>query len=98
MTSQVYGHRPPSLLTVIVLPVALLLIVHPLLPLLPPSLTSLIPLRQPTFPALQANLGFSLFAFLGAIWTVPQVSGAFVGKGLRGKDLCKAGGRNGPWM
>lgn len=100
-TPVIYGHPPPPLLTATILPVGFLLILHPLLPLLfPTSLNSLIPLLpHPTFPALQANIGFSLLAFLGAVWAVPWVGGAFIEKGLRGRDLCKPGGRtNGPWM
>lgn len=96
-----YGHTPPRLLTVTLLPISLLLITHPLLPLLlPTTLSSVISLPpQPTFPALQANVGFSLLAFLGAVWSTPLVGAAFVEKGLRGRDMCKAGGvRSGPWM
>ncbi|CAD6572102.1 MAG: tunicamycin resistance protein [Tremellales sp. Tagirdzhanova-0007] len=96
-----YGHPPPPVLTILILPIATLLIIHPLLPLLlPTSLASLIPLPpQPTFPALQANLGFSLLAFLGSIWAVPWVGASFVEKGLSGRDLCKSGGRtSGPWI
>ncbi len=100
MSSRIrYGHPPPTLSTVTILPVAILLIIHPLLPLLLPS-SLLAPLPpQPSFPALQANLGFSLLAFLGAVWAVPFVGEAFVNKGLRGRDLCKPGGRtSGPWV
>ncbi|WVR03627.1 hypothetical protein IAU60_000620 [Kwoniella sp. DSM 27419] len=53
----------------------------------------------PAFPALQANLGFALLAFLGGVWIVPRVGGAFAAKGLRGRDLLKPGGRvSGPWV
>ena len=98
-TSPTHGHPVSPYLTAAVLPVALLLILHPLLPLLPPELGPLVSLPQPTFPALQANLGFSLLAFLGAAWSVPLVGEAFVEKSLRGRDLCKPGGRtSGPWM
>lgn len=94
MEGQSWGHRPPQLLTWLIPPIALALIAHPLLPILFPTLdlSSLPP--QPSFPALQANVGFSLLAFIGAIHIVPKVSGAFVDKGLRGRDLCKKGGRD----
>lgn len=93
--STQWGHPPPFWLTATVLPVGLTLIAHPLLPLL---LSAEI-LPQPTFPALQANIGFSLLAFLGAVHSVSWVGGAFVDKGLKGRDLCKAGGRSsGPWV
>jgi UDP-N-acetylglucosamine--dolichyl-phosphate N-acetylglucosaminephosphotransferase len=96
-----YGHPPPPLLSSVLLPISIILIVHPLLPLcIPSTLLALIPLPpQPTFPALQANIGFSLLAFLGAVWVVPAVSESFVARGLKGRDLLKAGGRtSGPWM
>ena len=96
-----WGHPPPKLLTITILPIALTLIIHPLLPLLP-DLIFTVPISippQPTFPALQANIGFSLLAFLGAVRAVPFVGGAFVDKGLKGRDLCKPGGKmSGPWM
>lgn len=102
-----YGHSPPVLLTSTLIPISLLLILNPLLPLilpaLPPPIQSIIsnvPLpKQPALPALQANIGFALLAFVGAVSIVPRVSGAFVEKGLRGRDLLKPGGRtSGPWM
>lgn len=102
-----YGHPTPVLLTSTLIPISLLLIFNPLLPLILPALPSPIksiisnvPLpEQPTLPALQANIGFALLAFVGAVWIVPRVSGAFVEKGLRGRDLLKPGGRtSGPWM
>jgi UDP-N-acetylglucosamine--dolichyl-phosphate N-acetylglucosaminephosphotransferase len=97
----VYGHPLPRLLMATLTPIALALIVQPLLPLLlPGSILSTLPvLPQATFPALQANLGFSMLAFVGAAYAVPAVSGAFVDKGLKGRDLLKPGGRtSGPWM
>ncbi|WWC58101.1 uncharacterized protein I303_100636 [Kwoniella dejecticola CBS 10117] len=112
MTTK-YGHPPPILLTLTLLPISLLLILNPLLPLITPQWlleTGYIPSslledyqhqsrQQPRFPALQANLGFSLLAFTGAVWLVPKVSESFVLKGLRGRDLLKPGGRtNGPWI
>ncbi|KAK8845545.1 hypothetical protein IAR55_006260 [Kwoniella newhampshirensis] len=99
--TQTYGHPPPVLLTATLVPISLLLIANPLLPiLLPPALTDILPLpHQPTLPALQANIGFALLAFVGAVWTVPQIGGSFVGKGLKGRDLLKPGGRtSGPWV
>jgi UDP-N-acetylglucosamine--dolichyl-phosphate N-acetylglucosaminephosphotransferase len=85
-----------------VIPIALTLIVHPLLPLLPKIVTDNVAFAfppPPSFPALQANIGFSLLAFVGAIWAVPFVSEAFAAKGLKGRDQCKPGGRTGgPWM
>lgn len=99
MTS--YGHRLPYLLVYTLPPIAITLIVHPLLPLfLPRSVLELVPLPpHPAFPALQANIGFSLLAFVGSVLVVPYVGQAFVEKGLKGRDLLKPGGRtDGPWM
>nr|ODN87642.1 UDP-N-acetylglucosamine-dolichyl-phosphate N-acetylglucosaminephosphotransferase [Cryptococcus depauperatus CBS 7841] len=89
-----YGHPPPILLTSALLPVSVTLILNPLAPLILPHGT--LPLHQSAFPALQASVGFSLLAFVGAVWCVPNVSAAFVEKGLRGKDLLKPSG--GPWI
>ena len=97
-----WGRPPPRLFTFTLTTVALALIAHPLLPALPSELLDIIPFEippQPAFPALQANLGFSLLAFVGAIWAVPFVSEAFAAKGLKGRDQCKPGGRTaGPWV
>ncbi|ORY34213.1 glycosyl transferase family 4-domain-containing protein [Naematelia encephala] len=94
---QKWGHAPPKLLTATLLPISFTLIIHPLLPLLPLPNRILSP--PPTFPALQASVGFALLAFVGAVHVVPRVSQAFVDKGLRGRDLCKPGGRvTGPWV
>jgi UDP-N-acetylglucosamine--dolichyl-phosphate N-acetylglucosaminephosphotransferase len=82
-------------------PIALSLIFQPLLHIfLPNSLLASLPLPPlPTFPALQANLGFSMLAFVGAAYIIPAVSGSFVSKGLKGRDLLKPGGRtSGHWM
>nr|XP_031863509.1 uncharacterized protein CI109_000759 [Kwoniella shandongensis]KAA5530581.1 hypothetical protein CI109_000759 [Kwoniella shandongensis] len=101
VTPHTYGHPPPVLLTATLLPISLLFIANPLLPiLLPATITDVLPLpRQPTLPALQANVGFALLAFVGAVWIVPKIGGAFVEKGLKGRDLLKPGGRtNGPWV
>ena len=98
----VWGRSPPKLLTATVIPIALTLIVHPLLPLLPKVVTDNVAIAfppPPSFPALQANIGFSLLAFVGAVWAVPFVSDSFVAKGLKGRDQCKPGGRTaGPWV
>lgn len=99
MTS--YGHRLPYLLLYTLPPIALTLIIHPLLPLLlPASVLSLVPLPpHPEFPALQANVGFALLAFVGSVLAVPYVGKAFTEKGLQGRDLLKPGGRtDGPWV
>lgn len=96
-SSARHGHPLPFLLISTLTPISLALIAQPLLPvILPYSL-----LHQfdpylpppPAFPALQACLGFSLLAFVGAVAVVPAVSEAFVKKGLSGRDLLKPGGR-----
>lgn len=101
-TQQVWGNPPPKLLSFTLIPIALSLIAHPLLPVLPKWVHELVQAQfppQPTFPALQANIGFSILAFVGALWAVPFVSEAFAAKGLKGRDLCKPGGRiSGPWV
>ena len=96
-----YGHPVPTLLIYTLPPIALSLIIHPLLPiLLPESILSAITLpAKPALPALQANIGFSLLAFVGAVIAVPYVGHAFIDKGLKGRDLLKPGGRtSGPWV
>lgn len=96
-----YGHPLPYLLLYTLTPIALTLIVHPLLPLLLfGHVLQLVPLpTRPEFPALQANIGFSLLAFVGSVLAVPYVGKAFIEKGLKGRDLLKPGGRtNGPWV
>ncbi|OCF59673.1 UDP-N-acetylglucosamine-dolichyl-phosphate N-acetylglucosaminephosphotransferase [Kwoniella mangroviensis CBS 10435] len=101
---QTYGHPPPILLTLTILPISLCLIVNPLLPLIlhsiPSSKYSIHDVDgQPSFPALQASVGFALLAFVGVVWLVPKVSEAFIQKGLKGRDLLKRGGRiSGPWI
>ncbi|OCF36284.1 UDP-N-acetylglucosamine-dolichyl-phosphate N-acetylglucosaminephosphotransferase [Kwoniella heveanensis BCC8398] len=115
-TTTTYGHPPPVLLTLTILPISFLLILNPLLPiLLPASLLSYLPTSKSEteidhhhhltqtplqkFPALQANIGFALLAFVGACWVVPKVGESFVNKGLKGRDLLKRGGRvSGPWV
>lgn len=99
MQVEYSGHAKPALLLSILPPIAIALIAHPLLPLVlaPKHLAALPP--QPTFPALQANIGFALLAFVGAVSIIPKVGGAFAARGLKGRDLCKPGGRiSGPWM
>ncbi|ORX34755.1 glycosyl transferase family 4-domain-containing protein [Kockovaella imperatae] len=100
--SATWGHAPPKLMTMAMLPIAVTLIAHPLLPLLlPDNILNLLPdlPPQPTFPALQASIGFSFLSFLGIVWTVPSIAQPFADKGLRGRDLCKPGGReSGPWV
>ena len=104
MVNQVatWGHQPPRLMTLAMLPIAITLIVHPLLPiLLPDHILDLLPTLppQPTFPALQASIGFAFLSFLGVVWVVPAIGQTFVDRGLRGRDLCKPGGREtGPWV
>lgn len=96
-----WGRKPPGLLTSTLIPISFALILHPLLPILLPDdvISKLAIPPQPTFPALQANCGFALLAFIGAVHAVPSVSHAFVEKGLKGRDLCKSGGRtSGPWV
>jgi UDP-N-acetylglucosamine--dolichyl-phosphate N-acetylglucosaminephosphotransferase len=96
-----YGHQLPVLLIYTLPPIALALILHPLLPIiLPESILANITLpARPALPALQANIGFSLLAFVGAVIAVPYVGHAFIDKGLKGRDLLKPGGRtSGPWV
>jgi len=101
MVETRYGHPLPTLLVYTLPPIALALILHPLLPiLLPDSILEVITLpARPALPALQANIGFSLLAFVGAVIAVPYVGHAFIDKGLKGRDLLKPGGRtSGPWV
>ncbi|WWC85792.1 uncharacterized protein L201_000659 [Kwoniella dendrophila CBS 6074] len=112
-----YGHPPPLLLTITILPISIALILNPLIPIITPQWFSelgIIPKSidikgifetkqlsqsQSEFPALQANLGFSLLSFIGIVWLIPKVSKSFVEKGLKGRDLLKPGGRiSGPWV
>jgi hypothetical protein len=91
--------RPLAMwLPAILLPLAASLVLHPILyaastsPTLPlPSviqdLTRTLP--APTFPALEANVGFSIVAFLGMLYAVPWMGDAFVAKDLKGLDLLK---------
>jgi UDP-N-acetylglucosamine--dolichyl-phosphate N-acetylglucosaminephosphotransferase len=96
-----YGHPLPKLLLCTLPPIAIALILHPLLPvLLPDAILSVVTLpARPAFPALQANIGFALFAFVGSLIAVPYFGHAFTEKGIKGRDLLKPGGRtSGPWV
>lgn len=100
-TTARYGHPLPTLLLYTLPPIALALILHPLLPIiLPDSILDVVTIpARPALPALQANIGFSLLAFVGAVIAVPYVGHAFIDKGLKGRDLLKPGGRtSGPWV
>jgi UDP-N-acetylglucosamine--dolichyl-phosphate N-acetylglucosaminephosphotransferase len=95
------GNPLPVLLLSTLVPIGLVLIAHPLLPLVvSESLAARVGIPpHPTFPALQASVGLALFAFVGAVLSVPIVGDAFISKGLKGRDLLKPGGRtSGPWM
>jgi hypothetical protein len=96
-----HGHPLPTLLIYTLTPVSLALIAQPLLPVVLSSrIIAQINLPTPhAFPALQACLGFSLLAFVGAVTVIPRVSQPLVQRGLSGRDLLKAGGRiSGPIM
>ena len=88
----------PAWLSAILVPLALSLILHPVLYAASSSPTLRIPsplvrfltvLPPPTFPALEANLGFSIIALLGMLYAVPWMGDAFVAKDLKGRDLLK---------
>lgn len=97
--------RPRSLPLVIpaaLLPIATSLVVHAWLfssgtppymnvPLLPKHVqTQLYNLAPATaFPALEASIGFCLFAFVMALYVIPAMGDAFVQKGLKGRDMLK---------
>lgn len=92
----------PPWLTPILLPCAASLILHPVMysasvsPTLPSSsLLDLILTRlpAPTFPALEASIGFSLIALWGMLYAVPWTGQAFIAKNLKGRDMLK--GENG---
>lgn len=98
---------PPRTLPLIVpstlAPFATSLILHPLLsaarksPTLNLPILCHIPLPPPTaFPALEACVGFSILAFLAAVYAVPALGEAFMEKGLKGRDLLK--GSKGQYM
>lgn len=103
VVAQQYGRPPPRLLVATLMPIALLLILQPLMPaLLPDAVVRQFGValpKQPTYPALQVNLGFGILAFVGAVQIIPVVSESFSEKGLQGRDLLKPGGRtSGPWV
>ncbi len=92
------GRALPVLFISTLVPIALTLIAHPLIPVF--GLTEYFPFPPlPTFPALQANIGFSLLALVGTLLVIPKVTPAFIEKGIKGRDLLKPGGRtSGPWV
>ncbi|KAI6121044.1 glycosyl transferase family 4-domain-containing protein [Pisolithus croceorrhizus] len=70
--------RPlPSVLLLSLVPVAFWFIVRPLLD--PP----------PPLPALLTSVGFSIFAFLAALYLIPALGPSFVKANLKGRDLLK---------
>lgn len=75
---MVLSPRPLStLLLVSLVPVASWFVVRPLLDPVPP------------LPGLFTSFGFSLFAFLAALYFVPAVGPRFVQANLKGRDLLK---------
>lgn len=74
---KLHTRKVPSSFLFFLLPVALWLLVRPLLDPLPP------------LPALHASLGFAIIAFLLVVYIVPVVGKNFVLAGLYGKDLLK---------
>lgn len=96
--------RVPSLIPLLLLPLSLTLIAHPLLsaarasPTLSNSLLRHLPIPQasPSFPALEACAGFSLAAFVAVMYAVPGLAEAFMHKGFHGRDLLK--GDKGEYM
>lgn len=93
------GNPPPTLLIATLIPIAIVLIVHPLIPVFLPEYVTDHLRPQSAYPGLQASVGFSILAFVGAVMSVPLCGEAFVDKGLKGRDLLKPGGRvSGPWM
>lgn len=70
--------RPlPSALLFGLVPIASWFVVRPLLD------------PVPSVPALYTSLGFSLYAFLGAMYLVPALGPKFIEARLSGKDLLK---------
>ncbi|TFK52268.1 N-acetylglucosaminephosphotransferase [Heliocybe sulcata] len=75
-----HGPQPrplPSVLLLSLLPIAVWLIFRPFLSPVPP------------LPALHSSLGFSIIAFLAALYLVPALGGIMVKANLKGKDLLK---------
>ncbi|KAI6030645.1 glycosyl transferase family 4-domain-containing protein [Pisolithus orientalis] len=72
------GPRPlPNVLLASLIPVAIWFVIRPLLD--PP----------PPLPALHTSVGFSIFAFLAALYLVPALGPSFVKANLKGRDLLK---------
>lgn len=70
--------RPlPNVLLVSLLPIATWFVLRPLLD--PP----------PPLPVLFASVGFSLFAFLAALYLIPALGPTFIQANLKGRDLLK---------
>ncbi|EGN98415.1 hypothetical protein SERLA73DRAFT_183415 [Serpula lacrymans var. lacrymans S7.3] len=70
--------RPlPTILLVSLIPVASWFVVRPLLSPAPP------------LPALYTSFGFSIYAFLAALYLVPALGPTFKGANLKGRDLLK---------
>ncbi|KAH7885369.1 glycosyl transferase family 4-domain-containing protein [Phlebopus sp. FC_14] len=70
--------RPlPNVLLVSLIPVAAWFIIRPLLDPTPP------------LPALFASFGFSIFAFLAALYLIPALGPTFIQANLKGRDLLK---------
>ncbi|KZT09324.1 N-acetylglucosaminephosphotransferase [Laetiporus sulphureus 93-53] len=67
----------PKILLFALAPVAMWLLLRPLLD------------PAPTLPALHASLGFSIFAFMGTLYLVPALGSTFVKANLKGRDLLK---------
>jgi hypothetical protein len=88
----------PMIGPAVLLPIALSLIMHPVLSAASASPTLQSPafvndilgrLPASTFPALEANIGFSIIAFLGMMYAVPWMGEAFMLKNLKGRDMLK---------
>jgi len=76
--SPALASRPlPNVLLVSLIPIASWFVIRPLLD--PP----------PPLPALLSSVGFSIFAFLAALYLIPALGPSFVNKGLKGRDLLK---------
>ncbi|CDZ97414.1 Glycosyltransferase [Phaffia rhodozyma] len=94
------GRPIPTFIPTILIPLSLCLIFRPLL--LSPSSTGLVEgsgtttaagltasIGDHTLPALEASVGFAILAAVGSVLVVPRVAGAFMRKGLKGRDLLK---------
>lgn len=70
--------RPlPGLFLVSLVPVATWFVVRPLLD------------PRPPLPVLFASVGFSIYAFLAALYLIPALGPRFIQANLKGKDLLK---------